>query len=73
MKRKDNATSLWFKFVSSPIGKLKLVASDSGLVAILWEHDSPRRVRLSELVERPEHPILVRTEKELEDDLLRGQ
>jgi len=48
MKRKDNATSLWFKFVSSPIEKLKLVASDSGLVAILWEHDSPRRVRLIE-------------------------
>jgi methylated-DNA-[protein]-cysteine S-methyltransferase len=65
VKRKDNATSLWFKFVPSPIGRLKLVASDSGLVAILWEHDSPRRVRLSELVLCPEHPILVRTEKEL--------
>jgi methylated-DNA-[protein]-cysteine S-methyltransferase len=67
MKRKDKAMSLWFKFVPSPIEKLKLVASDSGLVAILWEHDSPRRVRLSELCEHPGHPILVRTEKELEE------
>ena len=57
--------SLSYKFVPSPIGRLKLVASDQGLVAILWENDNPRRVRLPELVERPEHPILVRTEKEL--------
>lgn len=59
--------SLWFKLVPSPIGRLKLVASDSGLVAILWEHDRPRRVRLPVLIERPEHPILVRTEKELKE------
>ena len=67
IKREDNATSLSFKVVPSPIGKLKLVAGDSGLVAILWENDSPRRVRLSELLEAPDHPILLRTEKELEE------
>jgi methylated-DNA-[protein]-cysteine S-methyltransferase len=59
--------SLSYKLVASPIGKLKLVTSDEGLVAILWENDNPRRVRLSELVERPEHPILVRTERELKE------
>lgn len=59
--------TLSYKFVASPIGRLKLVASDRGLVAILWENDIPRRVRLSELVESPDHPILVRTEKELEE------
>ena len=59
---------LSYKFVASPIGRLKLVASDRGLVAILWENDKPRRVRLGELVERrPEHPILVRTERELNE------
>jgi methylated-DNA-[protein]-cysteine S-methyltransferase len=57
--------NLSFKFIESPIGRLKLVASDEGLVAILWENDRPRRVRLSEPVEQLEHPILVRTEKEL--------
>ena len=46
---------------------LKLVASDEGLVAVLWERDDPRRVRLSGLVERPEHPILLRTGEELEE------
>ncbi len=67
MKRKDNTTNLSFKVVPSPIGKLKLVASDSGLLAILWENDNPRRVRLSELVERTDHPILLRAEKQLEE------
>jgi methylated-DNA-[protein]-cysteine S-methyltransferase len=59
--------SLSYKFVDSPIGKLKLVASDKGLVALLWEKENPRRVRLSEMAEEPQHPVLLRTEKELEE------
>jgi methylated-DNA-[protein]-cysteine S-methyltransferase len=57
--------SLACKMIESPIGKLKLVASDKGLVAILWEKDSPRRVPLSELVEDGQHPVLVETERQL--------
>jgi methylated-DNA-[protein]-cysteine S-methyltransferase len=57
----------YYKFVASPIGRLKLVASDHGLIAILWDNDNPRRVRLSEPVECPEQPVLVRTERELEE------
>jgi methylated-DNA-[protein]-cysteine S-methyltransferase len=57
--------SLAYKMIESPVGKLKLVASEKGLVAILWENDSPRRVRLNELVENGEHPILVETERQL--------
>jgi methylated-DNA-[protein]-cysteine S-methyltransferase len=57
--------NLSFKIIDSPIGKLKLVASNKGLAAILWENDNPRRVRLKDLVENPEHSILVQTEKEL--------
>jgi methylated-DNA-[protein]-cysteine S-methyltransferase len=57
--------SLSYKEIESPVGKLKLVASDQGLVAVLWEHDSPRRVRLCELTENEEHPILVNTERQL--------
>jgi methylated-DNA-[protein]-cysteine S-methyltransferase len=57
--------SLAYKMIDSTIGKLKLVASDRGLVAILWENDSPRRVRLSELVEDEQHPVLVETELQL--------
>src|SRR4029077_8098341 len=65
--RKGGFMNLSYKLVASPIGRLKLVASDKGLVAILWENDNPRRVLLSELVECPDHPILVRTQKELEE------
>lgn len=57
--------SLAYKVIDSPIGKLKLVASDKGLVAILWEIDSPRRVRLSELVADERHPVIVETERQL--------
>jgi methylated-DNA-[protein]-cysteine S-methyltransferase len=59
--------SLAYKLIDSPVGELKLVASDKGLVAILWENDSPRRVRLSELVEDEHHPVLVETERQLEE------
>ena len=58
---------LSYKFLASPIGKLKLVASNKGLVAILWENDNPRRVRLQELVEDDHHPVLVKTERQLNE------
>ena len=57
--------SLVYKVIESPIGKLKLVASDKGLAAILWENDRPRRVRLSEMVEDERHPVLIKTERQL--------
>jgi methylated-DNA-[protein]-cysteine S-methyltransferase len=63
--RKDKMMSLAYKVIESPVGKLKLVASDKGLVAILWENDSPRRVRLSELVADEQHPVIVETERQL--------
>ena len=63
--RKDLRMSLSYKFVQSPIGDLKLVASEQGLVAILWEEDRPRRVVLDDLVEDAEQPILKQTEAEL--------
>lgn len=59
--------SLAYKLMESPVGKLKLVASDKGLVAVLWEDDGPRRVRLSEQIEDEKHPILVETERQLRE------
>ena len=38
-----------YKIVNSPVGKLKLVAKGTGLVAILWENERPNRVRLGEM------------------------
>ena len=63
----DLRMSLSYKYVKSPVGQLKLVASEKGLVAILWENDDPQRVRLEDLVEEPLHPLLVQTEAELND------
>lgn len=59
--------SLSYKFIESPIGKLKLVTSERGLVGILWEEDRPRRVRLEDPVENAKHPILVQTKRELKE------
>jgi len=59
--------SLFYKFMDSPVGKLKLVASDRGLVAVLWENDNPRRVRLEDLVEDAKHPMLAKTEQQLQE------
>ena len=51
--------------IPSPVGPLKLVASEAGLAAILWEHDRPVRVRLGKMAEHPQHRILRRTETQL--------
>jgi methylated-DNA-[protein]-cysteine S-methyltransferase len=59
--------SLVYKTMQSPVGELKLVASDEGLVAILWENDRPNRVRLGELVENKKHPVLLETERQLRE------
>ncbi|MBV2147021.1 methylated-DNA--[protein]-cysteine S-methyltransferase [Sphingobium sp. AS12] len=52
---------------SSPVGMLTLVASDAGLVAVLWEEDDPARVRLPATGERTDHPILRQTADQLAD------
>lgn len=57
--------SLYFRTMDSPVGKLKLVASDEGLVAILWQKDRPERVPLGEMVEEPGQRVLAETERQL--------
>jgi methylated-DNA-[protein]-cysteine S-methyltransferase len=59
--------SLSYKFLDSPVGKLKLVASEAGLVAILWENDKPQRVPLVSLMEDQRQPLLLQTERELQE------
>lgn len=54
-----------FKTMQSPVGQLKLVASDTGLAAVLWENDDPGRVRLGEQDETPDHPVLCTAEAQL--------
>jgi methylated-DNA-[protein]-cysteine S-methyltransferase len=56
-----------YKTMESPVGPLKLVGSDSGLAAIVWANDRPRRVRLEEAAEDRHHPVLVETERQLNE------
>lgn len=53
------------KTMASPVGQLKLVASENGLAAVLWENDRPARVPLPEMVEDPTHPVLVEAQRQL--------
>jgi methylated-DNA-[protein]-cysteine S-methyltransferase len=65
--RKELIMSYAFKVIPSPVGTLKLIASDKGLVAILWENDNPKRVKVGVLIENPDHPILLETERQLQE------
>ncbi|HEY1098105.1 MAG TPA: methylated-DNA--[protein]-cysteine S-methyltransferase [Myxococcota bacterium] len=58
----------------SPVGRLTLVASDTALVALLWEHERERRVVLPTTIDASEHgttttahPILALTVAQLRD------
>jgi methylated-DNA-[protein]-cysteine S-methyltransferase len=55
------------RIVDSPVGRLKLVATDQGLAGILWANDRPRRVRLNIEAEDSSHPVLIETERQLEE------
>ena len=59
--------SLSSKVIPSPIGRLRLVAGDEGLTAILWDNERPLPVHLADLVENPVHPTLLRAETELNE------
>lgn len=54
-----------YKTMKSPVGVLKLVASDNGLAAILWENDDPKRVRLEPVEEDKKQKVLLETERQL--------
>ncbi len=64
---KETRMNYFYKTMKSPVGELKLVASDKGLAAILWEKDNPRRVPLSSVSEDKNHSVLLETERQLND------
>lgn len=61
------ATRYVFKTLPSPLGNLRLVGSDKGLAAILWEKDDPKRVPLRIIGEDPNHPVLIEAAKQLNE------
>lgn len=58
---------LSYMYLASPVGQLKLVANAQALVAVLWENENPKRVRLAELLEEAQHPVLLETARQLNE------
>ncbi|WP_073521613.1 methylated-DNA--[protein]-cysteine S-methyltransferase [Pseudomonas fluorescens] len=56
-----------YKLMPSPVGELTLVARDGKLSAILWEVERANRVRLGELIEANDSPVLQETERQLKE------
>ena len=51
--------------IGSPVGPLRLVAGEAGLVAVLWSEDHPGRVPLEASSEKAPNPFLADTEQQL--------
>ena len=68
----NTQTRYVYKWVNSPIGKLKLIATDRALAAVLWETERMGRVRVDTQQENKTHPVLVETEHQL-DEYMRGR
>jgi methylated-DNA-[protein]-cysteine S-methyltransferase len=60
-----NTTGYVYKLIDTPFGQLKLVASEKGLAAVLWEKDDPRRVRLGPLKPGSNNKFIVQAEGQL--------
>lgn len=56
-----------YKIIASPVGDLTLIASDKGLMAILWENDDPARVKIDAGEQKDDHALLCKTEKQLRE------
>ncbi|MEZ3497931.1 methylated-DNA--[protein]-cysteine S-methyltransferase [Pantoea sp. KPR_PJ] len=57
----------YVKRVSTPVGELKLVASERGLAGILWKNDDPHGARFLPQIQDASHPILIETERQLRE------
>ena len=58
---------LAYTMMETPVGRLKLVAGDQGLVAVLWQNERWKPVRPGESTENPNHPTLVETQRQLRE------
>lgn len=56
-----------YKIIASPVGDLTLVASETGLMAVLWENEDPARVKIAVGDNKNDHALLCETEKQLRE------
>lgn len=59
------SSELFSMVTDSPVGALTIVASDDGLRAVLWPDDDPKRVRLADSVDDPNHPVIAAARSQL--------
>jgi len=60
------STTLKSHLIDSPVGPLEAVASDDGLVAVLWPDDPPGRVKLAN-VEPGMNDVLAKADEQLRE------
>jgi len=53
--------------VTSPVGKIKLVATDRGLTAVLWEGEDYKRTKLSTPARDDQAPVLLLARQQLSE------
>ncbi|MGU9856406.1 methylated-DNA--[protein]-cysteine S-methyltransferase [Pseudomonas sp. LF245] len=56
-----------YTLMPSPVGQLTLVARNGKLSAILWETERANRVRLGELHEANDSPVLLEAQRQLQE------
>jgi methylated-DNA-[protein]-cysteine S-methyltransferase len=59
-----------YKIINSPVGRIRLIASDKAFAGVLWEREGRDRVPFDELEENNGHPLLLEAEKQLEEYFL---
>lgn len=59
--------AFYYKMMHSPVGELKLVATEQGLAAVLWENDDPKRVRFRPQQEDIQNATLQEAERQLRE------
>ncbi len=59
-------SDLVYKDISSPVGYIRLIASDMGLAAVLWEGEDYTRTKLPTPERQDQHPVLLQTAMQLE-------
>lgn len=56
---------LKFLFMQSPVGRLQLVADEHALVGVLWECETENRVKLGQMIEDQQDPLLLNAKTQL--------
>jgi len=56
---------LLYKHMETVVGRLKLVADESNLIAVLWPGETAMRVKLEDMREDARHSVLTEAERQL--------